>query len=572
MAEKTAAEDGRDRLIAWQDAQPDNWFEADEALQGYLQRLYGPAYEDRAASLSASAALLAQKTDPLVCQMERQGNQPRLDRYDGVGQRTEDVLYDGRYREVGQHLYGTGVISMLGEPGNVLQNTALGYINNQLGEAGHNCPIACTAGVVRVLTAVGSEELKERYLPGLLKSDYDERLDGAQFMTEVQGGSDVGANAVVATPIEGQPGQYRIDGEKWFCSNCTADIFLMTARFGGDGTRGLGLFLVPRVLEDGSTNHFGIRRLKEKLGTRAMASGEIDFNGAVGWTVGPVEQGFKSMMNWVINTSRLMNGSGTLAMARRALTVAWTYAKHRGAFGSEIINYPLVQETLADMRTEVSVLLASHLHLAQLVDRRETGETLAEDEAGYFRVALNLNKYRTAVSAGEVIRSAIEVLGGNGAIETFSPLPRLLRDNVVYENWEGTHNTLCMQVLRDMSRLGVGTSFVGNLVRRFGALIGSEWASKGVAVARALGDDLSGLSSVTPAVASLRMRPLADRMSFLMAACAQAEHVHWLSRSGADAAQHEAMLSHFWTRRITGRSGLATAAYVESLSGLVSRI
>ena len=576
---ENAAERGRKALVGWLEDQPTNWFEADLCLTGHLERHWGEAhYEALAPSLDEHGRICAQVLDPLVVQMERPHNLPQLDRWDAVGRRTEEVAFDGRYHEVGKALYGSGVVSVLGERGAVLQSAAILYLSNQLGEAGHNCPIVCTAGLTRALREAGSDELKARYLPGLLSRDYAEHLHGAQFMTEVQGGSDVGANAVIATPVEGSDDQFEITGEKWFCSNCTADIFLMTARIDGGregdsgdgssgGTRGLALFLVPRKLPDGTLNHFGIRRLKEKLGTRAMASGEMDFSGAIGWSLGPVESGFKTMMNHVINTSRLYNASGCLAMARRAFVIGQSYARRRGAFGQEIVNYPLVQETLADMRSETEVLLAGHLHLAAVRDRLDLG-TAADDEDGFYRVALNLNKYRTCVSSGEVIRSAIELLGGNGAIESFSVLPRLLRDNIVYENWEGTHNTLAMQVNRDMSRLGVGQAFLGNLGARFATLRGGaadRWATLGQAEVALLDGQLQELSGCSAELAGLRMRPLCDRMSWLMAACAAAEHVAWLDGRGQ--ASH-GVLAHFWRRRLDPPVRLPDAAYLETLRTL----
>src|SRR5690606_16204596 len=138
-----------------------------------------------------------------------------------------------------------------------------------------------------------------------------------------------------ALPIsQADDGTWRIFGEKWFCSNIDADVFLMTARpeGAGAGTSGLGLFLVPRHLDDGRVNGFYVRRLKDKLGTRSMASGECDFNDAVAYHMGPVGSGFKNMMQLVINTSRLFNAVGCVGVMRRALVTARQYAKYRRAF------------------------------------------------------------------------------------------------------------------------------------------------------------------------------------------------------------------------------------------------
>jgi acyl-CoA dehydrogenase len=561
---------GRHALGNWKAAQPTNFVAVDTDLRGGLERLLGEArFQALEPELLAQGAAVA-AADALVDRLEHRLALPRLERYDAIGNRTEQVVYDSGFHDLGKVLYGTGVVSSLAEPAAATYTLALGYLNNQLGEAGHNCPIVCTMGAVRALQAAGSSDLRERYLPGLLTREYGKHLDAAQFMTEVQGGSDVGQNGVRAIAVG--DGMHTLVGEKWFCSNASASVFLVTARPDGapSGTAGLGLFLVPRVLPWGTLNDFKIRRLKEKLGTRMMASGEIDFEGACAWSIGPVESGFKTMMNHVINTSRLYNASGCLGMSRRALTVAWTYAQHRVAFGQPIGRYPLVQETLADMRAEHVVLLHGHLHLGALRDRLDVGRDVKGTDEGFFRVGLNLNKYRTCVSAGGVIRSAIELLGGNGAIETFSPLPRLLRDNVVYENWEGTHNTLAMQILRDVTRLGVGASFLGDLSERFAALRGGpagDLGQRGAASLAELTRAMVGLADVDPALASLRMRPITDRMAYLMAACAAAEHGAWEAARPA-ASDTLALVRYFWRRRLDAPLALQTADALPELEAL----
>ena len=292
---------------------------------------------------------------------------------------------------------------------------------------------------------------------------------GAQFLTEVQGGSDVGANAVTATPQD--DGTWGITGEKWFCSNVNADQFLMTARATDkDGTRGLGLFLVPRKLDDGTTNTFYIRRLKDKLGTRTLASAELDFQEAVAYPVGDIERGFKTMVELVLNTSRLMNAVACAGSMHRVYLEAGNYACYRQAFGKTIANYPLVQEAVADIMCEYYAGTASSFYLAHLLDKIETGQASEADSKTY-RMLVNINKYITSITGTEVVHRGIEVLGGNGAIESFSILPRLYRDMIVMESWEGTHNVLCVQVLRDIAKYSVHEAFIADLQRHLASVI-----------------------------------------------------------------------------------------------------
>jgi acyl-CoA dehydrogenase len=284
---------------------------------------------------------------------------------------------------------------------------------------------------------------------------------GAQFLTEVQGGSDVGANAVTATPAD--DGTWRINGEKWFCSNINADQFLMTARANdNDGTRGLGLFLVPRKLDDGALNGFYIRRLKDKLGTRTLASAELDFQDAVAYPVGAVERGFKTVVELVLNTSRLMNAIACGGFMRRVYIEAGQYACHRQAFGQAIASFPMVQEAIADIMSATYAATASSFYLAHLLDKIETGRASEQDEKSY-RMLVNINKYITSITGSQMIHRGIEVLGGNGAIESFSILPRLYRDMVVLESWEGTHNVLCIQVVRDIARYSIHEAFIADM-------------------------------------------------------------------------------------------------------------
>jgi acyl-CoA dehydrogenase len=392
--------------------------------------------EDRAARLDA-LAIASNHKDQL----------PRLTRYDGQGNRTESVEFHPSYHEIGRAVYATGVMARYREPGHEWVTLAYTYLLAQSGEAGHACPLACTAGLIKILQHC--PHAPSEWLERLLDPNYDTHFHGSQFLTEVQGGSDVGANAVVARPTD-QEHWYTLHGEKWFCSVVDADLFLVTARPEGEraGTAGVQAYVVPRRHSDGSVNDFRIRRLKDKLGTRSMASAEIDFEGALALHVGD----FRDVVQIVLNTSRLYNAICCCGLLQRAWMEASRYARHREAFGGPIARFPAIRRTLANLHAEAWGARAVTFALAQTADRISMGA--ADDvEKGAWRALVNLNKYWTATQATLGVRDAIEVLGGNGAIEDFSVLPRLLRDSIVVEAWEGGHNVLCAQVLRDARRL-----------------------------------------------------------------------------------------------------------------------
>ena len=423
-------------------------------------RLGNERYEQVREHLQHVGALAAGPMSRLGRDANREENLPRLNRYSGVGTRTEEVVFHPSYHELGRHIWSTGVLSQYAEKGRETEQLAMMHMFSQNGELGHLCPLACTAGLIKLLQAVGSEAQKARWLPGLLTNVYDRRIHASQFLTEVQGGSDVGANAVIGK----QNGdQWQIHGEKWFCSVIDASVFLMTARQeeAAAGTKGLSLFLVPRIFE-GETNEFYIRRLKWKLGTRAMASAEVDFRGANAELIGEPGKGFKNIVENVLDTSRLYNAICCAGAIRRSFVEASRFAQNRRAFGAPIAKYPLIQEAIATLRAESMATFAVTQRLSSQGDLLITGQG-SDDLLAARRVGNNINKYWTSVRNTQMARLAMEVFGGNGAIESFSIIPQLYRDAMVLESWEGTHNTLVQQVMRDSQRYQLHDAFLMEL-------------------------------------------------------------------------------------------------------------
>lgn len=456
----------RDDLRTWNDNKPQNFFASDNNIQNVLHYYLGDdAYKQHFANFNTFGEVSASILNEAMHVEDRLHNHPQLERYSGVGERIEQIEFHKNHDLTGHYIWKAGMLSLQSEAGNNVQQMGLLYLMAHNGEGGHACSIACTAGLIRALQQKADEKLKAKYLPHLLDPDFSKMHHGAQFLTEIQGGSDVGANSLTATQQDDDI--WLLNGEKWFCSNINADQFLVMARPEGavDGTKGLGVFLVPRLLDDGTTNGFHIRRMKEKLGTRTMASVELDFIDAVAYPIGAIDEGFKTTVELVLNTSRLFNAISCAGIMRRAYIEAASYACYRQAFGNVIANYPLVQETVADILSETYAGTASSFAVAHLLDRIETG-TGSEDDPAVYRILVNLNKYITSIRGSEAVHQAIEVLGGNGAIESFSVLPRLYRDMVVLESWEGTHNVLCLQVLRDINRYQLHKPFINFLRQR----------------------------------------------------------------------------------------------------------
>lgn len=441
----------------WRRRFPGNVFTADAHLDLVLGR---DLDADRLAALRRKAATFgAVVPGELAGLVEAyRTHLPELVKYDGHGNRIDEIRFDDAYHRAGELVWGSGLLEYASAAGASFEQAVLFYLASLEGEMGHMCAATCTTGAIRVLRRHADPELCDRYLPELTGDRYRDVIRASQFLTEVQGGSDVGANASVARSVTDG---YEITGEKWFCSVADADLFLLLARPEGapEGTGGLGCFVVPRT-RGGSLNGFSIRRLKDKLGTTAMASGEIDFDRAHALLVGEPHAGFKIMVTAMLNTSRWLNAVGDVGIMRRAYLEAVNYAAERTAFGRRIGDFPLVRRQLAEIKAEWLAALHSTWELTALdeaVDLESMGGPPAEPASrGFHRYLVNANKLACSLAATDVVRRAIEVLGGNGAIEEFSVLPRLLRDAVVYEQWEGTHNVLTAQVLRDLGRLGLG--------------------------------------------------------------------------------------------------------------------
>jgi len=531
-----ATEVARRDLEAWREGVWGERLDDDGFFVGLVRRLV--ADDDFLGHLRRVHEAAGDELDALVNECNRDDNLPEVRRHDDLGRPREEVVFHPAHHAVGRVFWASGVLSVLGGEAAEVRSGALAYLLDRHGEAGHACPVACTAGAIKLLQRVGSDDQRRRFLPALLENDYDRRLHAAQFVTEVQGGSDVGLNSVRAVPDPDRPGSYRIHGEKWFCSVADAGLFVVSARLEGapEGTRGLGLFLVPRHV-DGAPNGFQLRRLKTKLGTRSMPTGEIEFDGALGEPIGSPGDGFRNLVGIVLDTSRVHNALAACGLMRRAFVEGRQFAAHRRAFEHRILDYPAVQSLVAGMRVRAMAALASTFRILEQSDRLAVGPS--DDLAAARRIGVMINKYWTALAATATARDGIELLGGNGTIEDFSVLPRLYRDAIVIESWEGTHNTLCAQVLRDFVVRGLHRSWLDELERDV------ERIGDAAAVARPMVDDLARrigrLLEADPPTQAAWIRDVVDRMCIAADVVALADQVAWEKRERVDSGVADAL-------------------------------
>ncbi len=391
---------------------------------------------------------------------------PELVQFNEQGSRVDEIHFHPSYAEMAREAYGFGLAQMnhLPEfrglartPSRVVK--AMAGVLFSAAEQGLYCPVFMTDCLIATLRNYADNSLKERYLPRFLSLDPDNYYQGAQFMTEKFGGSDVGATDSRAVL---KNGVWHLYGDKWFCSNANFDLACTLARHDDAiaGTGGLGMFVFPRVLEDGQRNHFRINRIKDKLGTRSMASGEITLDGAVAYLIGPLEQGFK-VMAAMLNGSRLGTATMATGSMRRAVMEAVHFARHRQTWGKDIYHHGMVKRMLVDAYAETegaSALLAYAYHLYDRHDQDSTDTKLS----AALRIATALTKYNNSAVGVEVAAECLQVHGGVGYIED-RVSSRLYRDALVHPIWEGTTNMLMLDVLRAVHKIDADQMLKGEM-------------------------------------------------------------------------------------------------------------
>ena len=484
------------------------------------------------------------RLDALARIADRHG--PVLHHRDRYGRDEDWIEYHPAYREMERIAFGDFAFHAMSHRAGVLgQDAALPavakyafqYLFTQA-EFGLICPVSVTDTSIHILRRFASPELQAYLLPRMLSDDPETMWKGTQFMTEREGGSDVGA---IRTRAVADGDRWLLTGNKWFNSHADADVALILARPDGApaGTRGLALFALPRRRRDGSRNSYRIVRLKDKLGTKSMASGEIDLHAAEAYLVGPVDAGIRQMMEQV-NRSRLSHGARAAGMMRRCVNEALAAARGRNAFGRAVIAFPLMRRQLLKLMVPAAQALSMTFATADALDRGAAAE---------LRILTGLLKLRACRDNIAVATGAMEARGGNGYIEDFVTA-RLIRDAQVGLLWEGTSNINALDVIgRAVGKLGAQRA-LGALLRgrldqaaalpaAFRARLGQAW-DRAEAFAAAAPED---------ALARQAARALYDAASAVLMA--------WeATRPGADA--RRALLARMvLDHRLTPRDPLA---------------
>jgi alkylation response protein AidB-like acyl-CoA dehydrogenase len=529
-----------------------NWYTCDPSLQ-FLIRYYmtpeelawaEPHLERLGALIGGPVSERADITDK---------NPPRLVKYDRWGHDISEVVIPDSAQQTKHDLiavrFSNPAIQESAQQAGVrldIPGAAYSYMLSQA-EIGMACALGTGHGMIASLVnQFASPAIRDWVMPRLVAGEFDGAT--AQMLTERTGGSDLGALETTATP-DGDA--WRLDGFKWFASNADGSAYVVLAKPAGapDNVKGVCTFLVLKERRDGSRNGVRIRQLKDKLGTRAVASCEVEFDDAEAFLlsgdsadgVGGDGQGLSRMMQ-MTNSSRIGVAMMGLGCARRALTESLFYAAARTAFGKPLIDQPLMQRKLAEMIVDVEAAQALVFDGYGVPNRHQEGGA-----ARRLRLAPAVIKLRAARLGITAASDAVEIHGGNGYVETW-PVARILRDAQNNTIWEGADNILCLDIRRAIEREQAHVPFIERL-REAADNAGEEIATARL-ISRRIDDLVAAIDawqSLDRITAEARLFPLGQFMVDVYAGALLVEQAAWEQRElGTD---RKALVARLYAER-----------------------
>jgi len=438
-----------------------NTWRIDTALQRHLERILPP---EALAAMTPGFESLGELAAGEMMELARdaEGQPPTLTHFDPWGRRTDTIHLSPGWHAITRIAAEYGIVgsSYAAKHGwaSRVQNFVLLHLFSP-SSAYVGCPLAMSDGAVATLKKYGEGEFKDRAIGHLTTEDPQEYWTSGQWMTEKEGGSDVGRSSTVARLEEGV---WRLYGTKWFTSATTSQCAITLARPEGapEGSRGLSMFYVEPWNADGSANGVRILRLKDKLGTRALPTAELELDGAVAIPVGPLEGGIRKITT-VLNIARYYNTNAAVCAMARCTQLARGFARAREAYGHALERLPLHVETLANLEAEYHGALAVGLRLAELLGKVEN-DVASEHEHAVWRILTPLAKLGTGKQVVRVASETLEAFGGAGYVED-TGIPVLLRDAQVLPIWEGTTNILSLDTLRAMAKEHSFAPFIKDL-------------------------------------------------------------------------------------------------------------
>lgn len=372
---------------------------------------------------------------------------PWLRMFDLSGVRVDEILYSAEYWRMLKRGYQTGLL-WRGAADKTLFPACTGIYVISFYDPGLACPYTVSLGTIVPLSKYGDREPQSRFLPRLLQQD-EAVWQGATWMTEIKGGSDLGATVETIARSAGK--HWLITGEKYFASNAGAELAVVAARPEGSArnVRGLALYLVPKRRHDGQLN-YTIRRLKNKIATRSVPTGEVEFRDSEAWLLGQAEDGIYLILE-VLNVSRVANSMGSVALAQRAMADAASFAERRMVFGKPLIEQPLIRRQFEDRFRELRAAAKLAWEAVRLLNEVWQERPPYSDRYHLFRLVAHLAKYWTAEIAVQTAKWAMEVHGGLGTLQEYRA-ERWLREAMILAIWEGPAHRQILDGLEAMER------------------------------------------------------------------------------------------------------------------------
>ena len=372
---------------------------------------------------------------------------PWLRMFDIQGRRVDEILLPHAYWHMLRKGYTSGIIERVFSRKTLHPFYAMGYITSFY-EPGVYCPYTVSLSTAVAVDKYAPPAVCDRFLPPLLRTD-ETVWQGATWMTEAGGGSDLGAH--VHTRAQQRGDRWYLSGEKYFASNIGAELAIVAARPEGapEGVRGLALFLVPRYCEDGQLNYV-IRRIKDKIATRGVPTGEVILQESEAYLLGKPEQGIYLILE-VLNLSRVANSVAAVAVAQRALSEVVHFARERIAFGRPVIEHPLYWTQLHQWVEALQEAFVLAWEAAMALDGVWQEKPPYGEAYHTFRLLAHLAKYWTAELAVRITRWAIEAHGAMGLMAEYG-VERWLRESLILAVWEGTAHRQVLDGLEVMMR------------------------------------------------------------------------------------------------------------------------
>lgn len=441
-----------------------NTYENDRILRSFLKRrLPKEVFTEIEPGLRKLGERAA--TDIYAMGQDAEAHEPEHVPYDGWGRRIDEVRVAQGWKDLDRVGAEEGIVATAYER----KHGALSRIHQfarlylyHPSSAIYSCPLAMTDGAAHCIEIYGDEYLKGEPYRRLTSRNPDEFWTSGQWMTEREGGSDVGLSSTVARL---ENGEYRLYGTKFFTSAVTSQIAMTLARIEGapQGGRGLSMFYIEQRDKDGKLNNIRVNRLKDKLGTRALPTAELELCGTPARLVGEPGDGTKKISS-LFNITRMWNSVCAVAGLQRGLVLARDWAPRRFAFGKMLSEQPLHLEMLAALEVDVEASFHLTFHLAELLGKDETGTATAEETA-ILRMLTPIAKLFTAKITIAGASEIVESFGGTGYMED-SGIPVLLRDAQTLSIWEGTTNVLSLDTLRAIEKEGAYGPFMTDLRAR----------------------------------------------------------------------------------------------------------